>query len=154
LIRFTPLAAAVSLCLTLTACGTFIGFPGVYRIDIEQGNLVTQDMIEQLQPGMSKRQVRFIMGSPLIEDTFNAARWEYPYVIRNGQTIIREAQVTILFEGDALAEIRGDYLPAWAKPAAGEETEAESGETAQPEQQSEDQSEEQSEAQSQPQPDS
>ena len=108
----------------LSGCG-FVGFPGVYRIDIEQGNLVDQEMIEQLKPGMSRRQVRFIMGSPLVEDTFRSDRWDYPYVIRNGQTIIREAQVTILFEGDSLAEIRGDYLPEWAR---GEEEPAELGE--------------------------
>ncbi len=104
------------LCLAgLSGCG-FVGFPGVYRIDIEQGNLVDQEMIEQLELGMSRRQVRFIMGSPLVEDTFNPDRWDYPYVIRNGRTIIREAQVSIYFENDRLREIRGDYLPEWAKP--------------------------------------
>lgn len=101
--------------LGLTACG-FVGFPGVYKIDIEQGNLVTQDMIEQLQPGMSRRQVRFIMGSPLVEDTFQPDRWDYPYVIRNGPDIIREAQVRIFFEGDGLKTVTGDYLPSWANP--------------------------------------
>jgi outer membrane protein assembly factor BamE len=102
--------------LATSGCG-FVGFPGVYKIDVEQGNLVDQKMIEQLQPGMSRRQVRFIMGSPLVEDTFNPNRWEYPYVIRNGRNIIREAQVSILFDGDRLVEVRGDYLPEWARPA-------------------------------------
>jgi len=117
--RFTaPLACLVLLAAaTATGCG-FVGFPGVYRIDVEQGNLVTQDMVDQLQPGMSRRQVRFIMGSPLVEDSFNPDRWDYPYVIRNGQEIIREAQVTILFEGDSLQTIVGDSLPAWAREAA------------------------------------
>ena len=98
-----------------------MGFPGVYRIDIEQGNLVDQEMIEQLELGMSRRQVRFIMGSPLVEDTFNPDRWDYPYVIRNGRDIIREAQVSIYFDGDVLERIEGDYLPEWARgdePAA------------------------------------
>lgn len=99
----------------MPGCG-FVGFPGVYKIDVEQGNLVDQQMIEQLQPGMSRRQVRFIMGSPLVEDTFNPDRWDYPYVIRNGSDIIREAQVSILFDGDRLIEVRGDYLPEWARP--------------------------------------
>lgn len=102
--------------LATSGCG-FVGFPGVYKIDVEQGNLVDQEMIEQLKPGMSRRQVRFIMGSPLVEDTFNPDRWDYPYVIRNGQTIIREAQVSIFFDGDRLVEVRGDYLPEWARPA-------------------------------------
>lgn len=103
--------------LGLASCG-FVGFPGVYKIDIEQGNLVTQEMIEQLQPGMSRRQVRFIMGSPLVEDTFQPDRWDYPYVIRNGPDIIREAQVRIFFEGDKLVNVTGDYLPDWANPNA------------------------------------
>jgi outer membrane protein assembly factor BamE len=106
------------LALNAAGCG-FVGFPGVYRIDVEQGNLVDQEMIEQLKPGMSRRQVRFIMGSPLVEDTFNPDRWDYPYVIRNGQDIIREAQVTILFEGDRLTEVKGDYLPEWARTGQG-----------------------------------
>lgn len=101
----------------LASCG-FVGFPGVYKIDVEQGNLVTQEMIEQLQPGMSRRQVRFIMGSPLVEDTFQPDRWDYPYVIRNGLDIIREAQVRIFFEGHKLVNITGDYLPDWANPDA------------------------------------
>lgn len=111
ILRATLLTAALT---GLGACG-FVGFPGVYKIDIEQGNLVTQDMIEQLEPGMSRRQVRFIMGSPLVEDTFNPDRWDYPYVIRNKQDIIREAQVRIFFEGDRLVNVTGDYLPDWAR---------------------------------------
>jgi outer membrane protein assembly factor BamE len=109
------LLALLPLIFGLSACG-FVGFPGVYRIDVEQGNLVDQEMVDQLQRGMSRRQVRFIMGSPLVEDTFNQNRWDYPYVIRNGQTIIRTAQVSIFFEGDRLVNMTGDYLPAWAKP--------------------------------------
>ncbi|MEM1404639.1 MAG: outer membrane protein assembly factor BamE [Pseudomonadota bacterium] len=107
-------------CLVYAGCG-FVGFPGVYRIDIEQGNLVDQEMIEQLELGMSRRQVRFIMGSPLVEDTFNPDRWDYPYVIRNGTEIIREAQVSIYFNEDVLERIEGDYLPGWAR---GDEPEA------------------------------
>ena len=115
--RLRTLLPALLLTTLASGCG-FIGFPGVYKIDIEQGNLVTQDMIEQLRPGMSRRQVRFIMGSPLVEDTFNTDRWDYPYVIRNGTTIIREAQVSIYFQGDVLERIEGDYLPDWATDAA------------------------------------
>jgi outer membrane protein assembly factor BamE len=101
------------LALGLGGCG-FVGFPGVYKIDIEQGNLVDDEMIEQLKPGMSRRQVRFIMGSPLVEDTFNPDRWDYPYVMRNGQEILRGARVTVFFEGDALVDVQGDLLPEWA----------------------------------------
>ena len=102
-------AALVFACLS--ACG-FVGFPGVYRIDVEQGNIVTEEMADQLKPGMSRRQVRFILGTPLVEDTFNENRWDYVYVKRNGLDILSESRLTVIFEGDALADVRGDQLPA------------------------------------------
>ncbi len=105
----TLLAAVAVACLS--AC-SFVGFPGVYRIDIEQGNIVTEEMAEQLKPGMSRRQVRFILGTPLVEDTFNENRWDYIYVKRNGLDVLSESQLTVVFEGDTLAEIKGDYRPS------------------------------------------
>ena len=103
------LLLALSL-LSINACG-FVGFPGVYRINIEQGNIVTQDLVDQLQPGMSKRQVRFILGTPLVEDTFNQDRWDYVYVKRNGQDILEESRLTVEFDGDSLLSVSGDQLP-------------------------------------------
>ena len=106
----------VSLAITcLSACG-FVGFPGVYRIDVEQGNILTQETVDQLKPGMSRRQVRFILGTPLIEDTFNQNRWDYTYVKRNGLDILSESRLSVIFEGDSLVEVIGDYLPAaWSE---------------------------------------
>ena len=102
----------------LSAC-SFVGFPGVYKIDVEQGNIVTQEMADQLKPGMSRRQVRFILGTPLVEDTFNQDRWDYPYVKRNGNNILSEASLTVFFEGDTLVKVTGDYLPpAWSEQEA------------------------------------
>ena len=103
--------ALLALALTCISACSAIGFPGVYRIDVEQGNIVTQEMADQLQPGMSKRQVRFILGTPLIEDSFNLDRWDYPYVKRNGQNVLAESLLTVVFDGDTLAEVRGDYVP-------------------------------------------
>lgn len=110
------------LCLMLVAaclggCG-FVGFPGVYRIDVEQGNIVTQEMVDQLRPGMSRRQVRFILGTPLLQDTFNQQRWDYPWVKRNGQRILSESHLTVYFENDSLVGITGDYAVPWAEPGA------------------------------------
>ena len=98
---------------SLTACGA-VGFPGVYRINVEQGNIVDQEMVDQLKPGMSRRQVRFIMGTPLVEDTFNSNRWDYPYSVRNGGQILRASSVSVFFEGDSLVNVTGDVLPEWA----------------------------------------
>ena len=105
---------SVALLITcLTGCG-FVGFPGVYKIDVEQGNIVTEEMAEQLKPGMSRRQVRFILGTPLVEDTFHQDRWDYIYVKRNGMKVLDDAHLTVIFEGDSLSSIAGDYQPsAW-----------------------------------------
>lgn len=99
----------------LGACG-FVGFPGVYKINVEQGNIVTQEMVDQLKPGMSRRQVRFILGTPLLDDPFNQHRWDYVYVKRNGQDVLDEAHVQVVFNGDKLEHIEGDYQPEWAAP--------------------------------------
>ena len=114
---------------SLSACGA-VAFPGVYRINVEQGNIVTQEMVDQLKPGMSKRQVRFIMGTPLVEDTFNQNRWDYPYSIRNGGELLSSSHVTVFFEGDSLVNVTGDVLPEWAGgPAPGADAEVDEGAT-------------------------
>ena len=95
------------LALSLGACG-FVGFPGVYKIDVEQGNIVTPDMVAQLKPNMSRRQVRFILGTPLLEDPFDQSRWDYPYVKRNGQKILSESKLTVYFDGDTLMRFDTD----------------------------------------------
>jgi outer membrane protein assembly factor BamE len=99
------------LIFSLSAC-SFVGFPGVYRINVEQGNIITQEMVDQLKPGMSRRQVRFILGTPLVEDTFNQDRWDYTYVIRNGLNIITEEQLTVFFEDDSLTRFSGNLTPS------------------------------------------
>lgn len=99
------------LLLSLNAC-TLVGFPGVYRIDIEQGNIITQEMVDQLKPGMSRRQVRFILGTPLVEDTFNQSRWDYRYVLRNGMDVKFEDHLTVYFDGDKLSHFSGNFRPS------------------------------------------
>jgi len=102
--------------LFLAGCGSNIGFPGVYRIDVEQGNIITSEMVEQLQQGMTRRQVRFILGTPLIEDTFHNDRWDYRYTLRNGTNTLEENMLTVYFEDDKLVNVMGDLLPEWASP--------------------------------------
>ena len=83
-----------------------------FSLDIQQGNVVTSKMMLQLRPGMSKSQVRFIMGTPLIQDTFHVNRWDYFYQFRKGGKIIEQRRVILDFDQDALAHIRGDVIPA------------------------------------------
>ena len=105
-------AVLISLALTcLAGCGA-VGFPGVYKINIEQSNIVTQEMVDQLKPGMNRRQVRFILGTPLVEDSFNRSRWDYTYVTRNGQNVLAEQQLTVYFEGDTLTRFAGTLTPS------------------------------------------
>jgi len=85
-------------------------FPGVYKIDIQQGNVVTQDMIDELRPGMSKAQVRYIMGNPLITDTFHAKRWDYLYSLQTGSGEKSQKRMSLYFnEQDQLIAVSGDF---------------------------------------------
>ena len=79
--------------------------PGVYRIDIQQGNDITQEMIGQLKPGMSKSQVAYVMGTPLIIDTFHPNRWDYLYSFHPGNGQRQQRRITIYFKQEQL-----DYL--------------------------------------------
>jgi outer membrane protein assembly factor BamE len=81
-------------------------------MDIQQGNVVTSKMIMQLRPGMTKSQVRFIMGTPLIQDTFHSNRWDYFYQMRKEGKIIEQRRVILEFDNEALARVRGDVIPA------------------------------------------
>lgn len=91
-----------------------------YKMDIQQGNVVTSKMMLQLRPGMTKSQVRFIMGTPLIADSFHKDRWDYFYQMRKDGKIIEQRRVILEFEKDALKRVRGDVIPAGSGEAAAE----------------------------------
>ena len=114
---------AMTGCLlcAVAGCGSNFGFPGVYRINVEQGNVVNAEMIEKLRPGLNKRQVRYIMGTPLIEDSFHEDRWDYRYLLRNGTETIAETRLTLWFDGDELARVEGPDAPEWAVSDATED---------------------------------
>ena len=106
---------------TISACSG-VGFPGVYRINIEQGNIVDQKMVDQLKPQMTRRQVRFVLGTPIIEDTFNADRWDYVHVVRLGNENLSHSQLTVVFEGDVLVDVEGNLVSEnWPEKDAEEE---------------------------------
>ena len=77
-------------------------------------------MVEQLRPGLNRRQVRYIMGTPLIEDAFHENRWDYRYLLRNGNESLSETQLTLWFEGDELARVEGADAPDWDEPQSDE----------------------------------
>ena len=81
------------------------GIPGVYRIDIQQGNIVDREMLDQLEIGMEPRKVRFILGTPLLVDPFNQNRWDYFYSLRRGSGEEVRQRVSVYFVDDRLARI-------------------------------------------------
>lgn len=111
--RYTLLratAGASLLVLALAGCGSSKwGFP--YRADIQQGNWITSEQVEQLQTGMTREQVRFILGTPTLQDIFHADRWDYPYMNKPGYGDQTGRRFTVWFEQDALARWEGDQQP-------------------------------------------
>lgn len=94
--------------LTLSACSKD-KIPGVYRIDIQQGNQVTQEMLSKLEPGMTKSQVSFVMGTPMLIDVFHPNRWDYIYSFHPGNGSREQRRITLYFdEAETLDYIDGN----------------------------------------------
>jgi outer membrane protein assembly factor BamE len=126
------LVCCLFLAISLSGCSKFSlpKIPGIYKFDIQQGNLITQDMIDQLKPGMTKPQVRFIMGTPLIADTFSQDRWDYFYSLQPGDRSgeVRE-RMAIFFKDDVLVGFRGDFVPGQNAPKNPDSSDSEDLET-------------------------
>ncbi len=105
------LVTALTLTLCLAGCGNFTLFPGVHRIEIQQGNIIEQEMVDQLKPGMSKAQVRFVLGTPLIADTFDQDRWDYFYSRKDGDGKTVTEKFSVYFEEDKLESFEGNIAP-------------------------------------------
>jgi outer membrane protein assembly factor BamE len=107
---FAPLVVV----FLLAGCGAFPTIPGLtpYRIEIQQGNYITQDMVSRLKAGMSRDQVRFILGTPLVADMFHADRWDYVFSRRRANsTDVERRRIAVYFEDGKLARIEGDVVP-------------------------------------------
>lgn len=99
-------------CLALFLAGCSLEWlPFVYHLDIHQGNVVSQEMVDQLRPGLTKRQVAFIMGAPLIADPFHDERWDYVYSNKPGGEARVQKNITLVFKGEELAGLQGDFRP-------------------------------------------
>ena len=103
---------------SLNGCGSSVPILKPYKLDIQQGNVVTSKMLLQLKPGMTKSQVRYIMGTPLIVDSFHKDRWDYFYQMRQGGKVMEQRRVILDFEKDTLARVRGDVVPQGTAGAA------------------------------------
>jgi outer membrane protein assembly factor BamE len=98
--------------LTLVSCSTILNnLPGVYRLEIQQGNIIDQAMVDQLRPAMNKRQVLYIMGSPMLDNVFHKNRWDYIYSDQPSGEDSVQKQISLFFENDQIVGIQGDFRP-------------------------------------------
>ncbi|EJM98176.1 outer membrane protein assembly factor BamE [Herbaspirillum sp. YR522] len=92
--------------------GSLFGFLRPYRIDIQQGNFVSKEMVAQLRPGLTRDQVRFVLGTPLLNDMFHANRWDYDFRLAKGNGEIMASRVSVFFKDDLVEHIEGgENLP-------------------------------------------
>jgi outer membrane protein assembly factor BamE len=99
-------------CASLQSSENFLGVITPYRIEVVQGNVVTREQAALVQPGMSRAQVRDILGSPLLADIFHGDRWDYVFTIRRQGAAPQRRHVVVTFDGDRLAKIEAPELPA------------------------------------------
>ncbi|MBW7903706.1 MAG: outer membrane protein assembly factor BamE [Rhodocyclaceae bacterium] len=111
--------AALAIFL-LGACSSVPRIVTEYRIDVQQGNVLTQDMVSQLRPGLTRDQVRFVLGTPLLVDMFHANRWDYLYRLQSGRTgEVELRRFTVLFDGEGkLDRVEGDVVAELSGEAA------------------------------------
>ncbi|HRD91634.1 MAG TPA: outer membrane protein assembly factor BamE [Accumulibacter sp.] len=111
---FPRLATTVLVLCALSACSTVPRIITEYRIDVQQGNVLTQEMVAQLRPGLSKDQVRFILGTPVLVDMFHLNRWDYFYWLKKGNSATAETRrFSAFFDDDGkLLRVTGDVTAA------------------------------------------
>ena len=115
----TQLARTILLLAVLSGCSSVPRIVNEYKIDIQQGNLLTQDMVSQLKPGLTKDQVRFVLGTPMLMDMFHANRWDYVYRFQKGGASEAEMRKFSVFfdDKDRLFRVTGDVSAAEATDA-------------------------------------
>ncbi|WP_423823778.1 outer membrane protein assembly factor BamE [Salinisphaera sp. SPP-AMP-43] len=98
------LIAALVMLLALSACS----LPVFFRVPIVQGNIVTADQVAKLEQGMTKKQVAYVLGTPLIKSPFEANRWDYVFYYRNPNAHVRQSKLDLYFVDDKLSDIEGN----------------------------------------------
>lgn len=114
----------VLICLLLVGCQKVPLLPSLspHKIDIQQGNYVSQEMVGKLKLGMTRSQVRFVLGTPLVVDIFHADRWDYVYLYQKAGEVTEHRRIRVLFDGDKLARIEGDVQAAAGTAANADST--------------------------------
>jgi outer membrane protein assembly factor BamE len=108
--RFLLLLPLLASCSNVPELPHFTSYLSPYRIDVRQGNFVTQEMVAQLKPGLSREQVRFILGSPLVTDMFHVDRWDYVYRFQPGRGDVQQRRMAVFFQDNKLTRVEGDVV--------------------------------------------
>ena len=102
------LAAAVAVAMIATSCA----LPRVYKVTVQQGNVITQKMVDSLKPGMTKEQVAYVMGEPVIKSPFDQDRWDYVYTLRVPGVVNDHMKMSLFFTDGLLSHFVGDLAPS------------------------------------------
>lgn len=122
-----PTALCAALLLLLAGCASrgedsFLGFITPYRMEVVQGNVVTSEMIAQLKPGLSRDQVRSLLGVPLLADVFHANRWDYVFTIKRQGAAPQQRRITVHFDGERVSRFDAAEVPSEAQFVASIDT--------------------------------
>ena len=120
--RASRLALAVAACAAASGCGSFdnvshrlVGSITPYKVEVVQGNFVSREQVEAIKPGMSRQQVRDILGTPLVTSIFHADRWDYVFTLQRQGVPPQERKLAVFFKGNLLDRVEGDPMPSEAE---------------------------------------
>jgi outer membrane protein assembly factor BamE len=120
--RAARLALAAAALAAVAGCGSFdsstqrlANMLAPYKVEVVQGNFVSREQVEALKPGMSRQQVRDILGTPLVASVFHGSRWDYVFTIKRQGVGPQERRLAVFFNGEALERFEGDTMPSEAE---------------------------------------
>jgi len=121
-LRKSRLLLAAGVAALLAGCGTFDASPGrvltaitPYKVEVVQGNFISKEQVDALQPGMSREQVRNVLGTPLLTSLFHSDRWDYVFTLKRQGVEPQQRRLTVYFDGEAMARVEGDPMPSEAE---------------------------------------
>ena len=127
----TALALSVGACSLPQIKVPDLKIPRVYKLSVQQGNVITQEMVDRLEPGMTRNQVEYVMGRPVLQDPFDDDQWVYLYTLEVPDLFVQAFRMVLIFEDDTLVSITGDYVPTTAEEKAQKEAEEKAQQDAQ-----------------------
>jgi outer membrane protein assembly factor BamE len=115
-------ACVAAACIAVAGCGSFdsasrglVSSLTPYKVEVVQGNFISAEQVEMLRPGMSRQQVRELLGTPLMHSVFHEDRWDYVFTLRRQGVDPQARRLTVFFRGDALDRFEGDKMPSEAE---------------------------------------